>query len=103
ETLRGFGHAGFFVRLNWRRSTAATREAHMKNGNFTMDDHITRAKWPLARWRTDHIDRWLAVVIGEDTLLAWWTRPLRPEASSWPRVAVCPSPTWNEFDPTGIV
>jgi len=74
----------------------------MENGNFTMADQIARAEWPWAQRHTDHIARWVAVVIGEDTLLAWWTMPLRHQTSCWPGAAVCQPPNWNEFDPTWI-
>jgi len=88
--------------LQWRGSITVITEAAMENGNFTMADQINRVESPWAQRRTDHVGRWVAVVIGEDTLVAWWTLPLRRQTDSWPGTCVCEFPNWREFDPTWI-
>jgi len=72
----------------------------MEIGNFAKADEITRAEWPVAALRTDHIAGWVAVVIGDDALLAWWTKPLRHQTSCWPGADVRHPPNWSEFDLT---
>ena len=73
----------------------------MENGNYTIGDRIARAECPVAQPRTDHMARWVAVVIGEHTVLAWWTMPLRQQTGCWPGAAVCQPPNWSDSIPRG--